>query len=132
MIIIWPNFNLCYDIRVTFASSIYINGLQISQTPDKFFVSVSFFFVLCINIINESSKRKRLVVVSNVDTTQKDKRKVDELLNKHIASVETSQDISKLPKISEEEAPFIDDRSAIEKKEEEESEDLYSVKNFSL
>ena len=62
----------------------------------------------------------------------KDKRKVDELLNRHIASVETSQDIANLPKISEEEAIIIDDRSAIEKKEEEESEDLYSVKNFSL
>lgn len=62
----------------------------------------------------------------------KDKRKVDELLNKHIASVETAADISKLPKITEEEAVVIDDRSAIEKKEEEESEDLYSVKNFSL
>lgn len=62
----------------------------------------------------------------------KDKRKVDELLNRHIASVETAQDISKLPKITEEEAPLIDDRSPIEKKEEEEGEDLYSVKNFSL
>ena len=29
--------------------------------------------------------------------------------------------ISKLPKITEEEAPFIDDRSVIEKKEEDES-----------
>lgn len=59
----------------------------------------------------------------------KDKRKVDELLNRHIAMV---QDVNKVPKITEEEAPFIDDRSAVEKKEEEESEDLYSVKNFSL
>ena len=59
----------------------------------------------------------------------KDKRKVNELMDKHIASLE---DISKLPKITEEEAPFIDDRTSIEKKEEEESEDLYSVKNFSL
>ncbi len=59
----------------------------------------------------------------------KDKRKVNELMDKHIASLE---DIDKLPKITEEEAPFIDDRSPIEKKEEEESEDLYSVKNFSL
>ena len=59
----------------------------------------------------------------------KDKRKVDELLNKHIASV---QDVNSAQKITEEEAPFIDDRSANEKKEEEESEDLYSVKNFSL
>jgi ParB family chromosome partitioning protein len=63
--------------------------------------------------------------------TQK-KRKVDELLNKHISSIESAGDISKLPKITEEEAPFIDDRSPVEKKEEEESEDLYSVKNFSL
>ncbi len=62
----------------------------------------------------------------------KDKRKVDELLNKHIASVETAEEILKLSKITEEEAIAIDDRSAIEKKEEEESEDLYSVKNFSL
>ena len=59
----------------------------------------------------------------------KDKRKVSELMDKHIASLE---DISKLPKITEEEAPFVDDRSSIEKKEEEETEDLYSVKNFSL
>lgn len=59
----------------------------------------------------------------------KGKRKVDELLNKHI---ETLGEIEKLPKITEEEAPLIDDRSNIEKKEEEESEDLYSVKNFSL
>jgi len=56
------------------------------------------------------------------------KRKIDELLNKHIASTE---DLSQIPKITEEEAPFIDDRSDLEKKEEE-SEDLYSVKNFSL
>ena len=62
----------------------------------------------------------------------KDKRKVDELLNRHIASVETVKDIANLPKITDEEALVIDDRSAIEKKEEEESEDLYSVKNFSL
>lgn len=61
--------------------------------------------------------------------SSKDKRKVDELLNKHIASV---GEIEALPRISEEEAPMIDDRSPIEKKEEEESEDLYSVKNFSL
>ena len=58
----------------------------------------------------------------------KDKRKVDELLNKHIASVNEVN----ASKITEEEAPFIDDRSAEEKKEEEESESLYSVKNFSL
>lgn len=59
----------------------------------------------------------------------KDKRNINELMDKHIASLE---DISKLPKITEEEAPFIDDRTFVEKKEEEESEDLYSVKNFSL
>lgn len=58
--------------------------------------------------------------------SSKDKRKVDELLNRHITSLED------VPKITEEEAPMIDDRSALEKKEEEESEDLYSVKNFSL
>ncbi len=64
--------------------------------------------------------------------SSKDKRKVDELLNKHIASISANDDISNIPKISEEEAPFIDDRSPVEKKEEEDSEDLYSVKNFSL
>jgi hypothetical protein len=56
------------------------------------------------------------------------KRKTDELLNKHI---ETLGEIEKLPKITEEEAPLIDDRS-LEEKKEEENEDLYSVKNFSL
>ncbi len=59
----------------------------------------------------------------------KDKRKVDELLNKHI---ETLGKVDKLPQIIEDEAPLLDDRSPIEKKEDEESEDLYSVKNFSL
>jgi ParB family chromosome partitioning protein len=58
--------------------------------------------------------------------TQK-KRKGDELLNKHIASV--GEDVAK---ISEEDAPVIDDRSAEEKKADEENEALYSVKNFSL
>jgi ParB family chromosome partitioning protein len=62
----------------------------------------------------------------------KDKRKVSELMDKHIAGIESKKDIEKLPKITEDEAPMIDDRSPIEKKEEEESEDLYSVKNFSL
>ncbi len=57
------------------------------------------------------------------------KRKVDELLNKHIASVAPAEEATK---ITEEEAPFIDDRNELEKKEDEESEDLYSVKNFSL
>jgi len=58
----------------------------------------------------------------------KNKRKVDELLNKHIANVAEVENVSK---ITEEEAPLIDDRSENEKKEEE-NEDLYSVKNFSL
>ncbi len=58
----------------------------------------------------------------------KKKRKVDELLDKHIARVD---DLSNVPKIKEEDVPFIDDRSTAEKKEEE-TEDLYSVKNFSL
>ena len=61
----------------------------------------------------------------------KDKRKVNELLDKHIASINSINEAN-APVITEEEAPFIDDRTAIEKKEEEESEDLYSVKNFSL
>ncbi len=59
----------------------------------------------------------------------KDKRKVDELMNKHIAEMKV---VDNAQKITEEQAPMIDDRSANEKKEEEESEDLYSVKNFSL
>ncbi len=59
----------------------------------------------------------------------KKKRKVDELLDKHITSLK--EEVNKAPKIKEEDIPFIDDRSASEKKEEE-TEDLYSVKNFSL
>lgn len=59
----------------------------------------------------------------------KDKRKVSELMDKHIASINEVENASK---ITEDEAPMIDDRSPIEKKEDEESEDLYSVKNFSL
>lgn len=59
----------------------------------------------------------------------KDKKKVDELLNKHIASI---SDVANAPKISEEEKLVIDDKSVEEKKADEESEDLYSVKNFSL
>ena len=59
----------------------------------------------------------------------KDKRKVDELLNKHISEIGS---IDAVPKLDETEAAVIDDRSAEEKKAEEESEDLYSVKNFSL
>jgi len=54
------------------------------------------------------------------------KRKGDELLNKHIAQ------IGDVAKISEEEAPIIDDRSVQEKKADEENEALYSVKNFNL
>ncbi|MFA6227158.1 MAG: ParB/RepB/Spo0J family partition protein [Candidatus Paceibacterota bacterium] len=52
------------------------------------------------------------------------KRKVDELLNKHITEVGEIKPVV-------EEAP-IDDRSAEEKKADEENEDMYSVKNFSL
>jgi ParB family chromosome partitioning protein len=57
------------------------------------------------------------------------KRKVDELLNKHIAEV---GDITKLPKPEEIEKEELDDRSKEEKKQYEENEELYSVKNFSL
>lgn len=60
--------------------------------------------------------------------TQK-KRKVDELLNKHIAEV---GDITQLPKLDEIEKGVIDDRTVEEKKQDEENEELYSVKNFSL
>jgi len=60
--------------------------------------------------------------------TQK-KRKIDELLNKHIAEV---GDITKLPKLDEIEKGVIDDRTIEEKKQDEENEELYSVKNFSL
>jgi len=56
--------------------------------------------------------------------SQKVKR-ADEMLNKHIAN--TGDIIEKMI----EETP-IDDRSALEKKVDEESEELYSVKNFSL
>ncbi len=57
------------------------------------------------------------------------KRKVDELLDKHIAG---AGGVEALPKIDEAEIPVIDDRNAEEKKKDEEGEDLYSVKNFSL
>lgn len=60
--------------------------------------------------------------------TQK-KRKADELLNKHIAEV---GDITQLPKLDEIEKGVIDDRTLEEKKQDEENEELYSVKNFSL
>jgi ParB family chromosome partitioning protein len=53
-------------------------------------------------------------------------KKADEMLNKHIASVGNIME-----KSAEEEAP-IDDRSAEEKRADEENESLYSVKNFSL
>lgn len=52
------------------------------------------------------------------------KRKADEMLNKHIAEVGEV-------KIGES-AELLDDRSAEEKKADEENEELYSVKNFSL
>jgi len=55
------------------------------------------------------------------------KRKVDELLNKHIAAV---GGVEAQPKLDEVEKEMIDDRSEIEKKKDD--EDLYSVKNFSL
>ena len=57
------------------------------------------------------------------------KRKVDELLNKHIAAV---GGVEVQPQLDEGEKEMIDDRGEIEKKKEDESEDLYSVKNFSL
>jgi len=57
------------------------------------------------------------------------KRRADELLDKHIASIGS---VEKAEKIADTEVPFIDDRSNEEKKEEEENENLYSVKNFSL
>lgn len=60
------------------------------------------------------------------------KRKADELLNKHIATVESSQTISNQPKLTDEEVLFLDERTDIEKRQDEENEDLYSVKNFSL
>jgi ParB family transcriptional regulator, chromosome partitioning protein len=57
------------------------------------------------------------------------KRKIDELLDKHIAGI---GDINSLPKLEETEKALIDDRSTEEKKADEENEELYSVKNFSL
>ena len=60
--------------------------------------------------------------------TQK-KRKIDELLDKHIAGI---GDISSVSKLGETEKAMIDDRSNEEKKVDEENEELYSVKNFSL
>lgn len=57
------------------------------------------------------------------------KRKIDELLDKHIAGI---GDINSVPKLEETEKALIDDRSAEEKKVDEENEELYSVKNFSL
>ena len=52
------------------------------------------------------------------------KRKASELLDKHISEVGEIRPLTDL-------AP-IDDRSAIEKKEDEENDALYSMKNFSL
>jgi ParB family chromosome partitioning protein len=52
------------------------------------------------------------------------KRKASELLDKHISEVGEIKSLTDL-------AP-IDDRSAVEKKEDEENDALYSVKNFSL
>ncbi|MFH0755242.1 MAG: ParB/RepB/Spo0J family partition protein [bacterium] len=67
------------------------------------------------------------------------KRKADELLDKHIAGTENKDEISKIKeeegekegKKEEGEISLIDDKIILEKKEEE-NEDLYSVKNFSL
>ena len=53
-------------------------------------------------------------------------RKVDELLDKHIAEAGS---VEAQPKLSEEEAIELDDDP---KAKNEEGEDLYSVKNFSL
>ena len=52
------------------------------------------------------------------------KKKVDEMLNKHIAEVGEVK--------TEESVELLDDRSKEEKKADEENEELYSVKNFSL
>ncbi|MFA5934637.1 MAG: ParB/RepB/Spo0J family partition protein [Candidatus Paceibacterota bacterium] len=57
------------------------------------------------------------------------KRKIDELLDKHIAGI---GDINSLSKLEETEKSLIDDRSAEEKKVDDDNEELYSVKNFSL
>ncbi len=54
------------------------------------------------------------------------KRKVDELLDKHIAETGT---IESLPKLDDTEAEMMNDEKDIEEKSDEE---LYSVKNFSL
>jgi ParB family chromosome partitioning protein len=62
--------------------------------------------------------------------SSKDKRKVDDLLNKHIASI--GGNTTDTPKITEEETLVIDDKTLEEKKKDEENEELYSVKNFSL
>ncbi len=57
------------------------------------------------------------------------KRNPVELLDKHIAQI---GGIGSAAQIPETEKEIIDDRSILEKKAEEESEDLYTVKNFSL
>jgi ParB family chromosome partitioning protein len=62
-------------------------------------------------------------IISMVENQKK--RKADELLNKHILEIEkdTELTINTAP---------IDDRSADEKKADEENDALYSVKNFSI
>ncbi len=52
-----------------------------------------------------------------------------EMLDKHIKEVGGLEAVAK---IGETEMPVVDDRTLEEKKADEESEDLYSVKNFSL
>jgi len=54
------------------------------------------------------------------------KRKIDELLNKHIAEVGT---VESLPKLDDADVSVMNDEKDIEEKSDE---DLYSVKNFSL
>jgi ParB family transcriptional regulator, chromosome partitioning protein len=54
-------------------------------------------------------------------------RSTSELMDKHIASVPTAEVVAATP-IS---AEFIDDRTPVEKKEDE-NEEIYSIKNFSL
>jgi hypothetical protein len=62
-----------------------------------------------------------------LDLLNSNKQKsTSELLDKHISSIPQAE-VAKTP-ISDE---FIDDRTPVEKKEEE-NEDIYSVKNFSL
>jgi hypothetical protein len=74
---------------------------------------------ITIDFFSNDDLRSILEMVEN----QK-KRKATELLDKHIAEVGEI-------KLVANEAP-IDDRSPEEKRADEESEDMYSVKNFSL